>query len=116
MKTGSLAKATWAETWTMAWISETPVSMMGFGLTVTWISVVGGGPPVPPGVVLAQAGVFLAALAWLAHHLAEPLGAAVATPAIPRRGMATTTVSAVNRTRLRRTFMCSLLVGRPSGY
>jgi hypothetical protein len=52
----------------MAWISETPVSMMGFGLTVTWISVVGGVPPVelppPPDVVpLSHAAVFLAALA-----------------------------------------------------
>jgi hypothetical protein len=84
--------------------------MIGFGETVTWISVVGGGPPVPPGVVLAHAAVVLAALAWFAHHLAEPLGAAVATPAIPRSGMATTTVSAVNRTKLRRTFICFLLV------
>src|SRR5580658_2822437 len=109
MKTSSLAKAGWASTWTTAWISDTPVSMIGSGLTVTWISVTGGVPPVPPGVVL-QPAVVLAALAWFAHHLAEPLGAAEATPAIPRRGMATTTVSAVNRTKLRRTFISSLLV------
>jgi hypothetical protein len=114
MNTGSLAKAACASTWTTAWISETPVSMMGFGDTVTWISVTGGVLPVPPPPPLPvlQAAVFLAALAWVAHHLVEPLGAAEATPAIPRSGMVTTTVSAVNRTKLRRTFICSLLVVR----
>src|SRR5580700_6565264 len=78
-----------------------------------------GGPPVPPPFVEpppappAQTDV-LAFFGCAAHHAVEPFAAFVAfaeaMPDSPRRGMATTTVSATPRTKLRRTFTCSLLV------
>src|ERR1700722_11158284 len=112
MTTESPTKAGWASTWMTVLTSDVPVSITGFGEAVTSISVTGGGPPVPlPPEPLAQAGVFLAALTWLAHHLAEPLGAAVATPARPIRGMLMTTASATTRRGPRNRFICCSLTG-----
>src|ERR1700684_998341 len=101
MNTLSLAKAGWASTWTMAWISETPVSITGFGSTVTWISVMGGGgPPVPPPPLEEAQPALAAALPeWCAHHCLEPLAAAEATPDMP-----TSQAKDTSRTKLRDTF------------
>src|ERR1700684_3462826 len=113
MNTLSLAKAGWASTWTMAWISETPVSITGFGSIVTWISGMGGGgPPVlpPPPLEVAQPALAATLPEWCAHHAFVPLAAAEATPDMPRSGMLTTTAMETSRTKLRDTFTVSLLV------
>src|SRR5580658_4898523 len=100
MSTVWLAKASRASTWTTKSTSDVPTSWTGFGLTVTMMF---GGvappvppvPPVAPPAPLAQA--FL--VECLAHLAALLTLAAEATPAMPTRGMLTTTVSATNRAR-----------------
>ena len=108
MSTVWLAKMSSASTWTTKSTSDDPTSCTGSGLTVTMM--LGGvAPPVPP--VPPPPPALQAARCACLVQLGAALTFAEATPAMPTRGMATTTVSATNRARrLLRTFIGFLLL------
>src|SRR5580700_6369461 len=103
-----LAKTSSVSTWTTKSSSEVPTSCTGFGATVTMM--LGGvEPPVPP--VPPPPPALQAARCACLVQFGAALTFAEATPAMPTRGMLTTTVSATNRARrLLRTFIGFLLL------